>query len=88
MVADRFGLSYYSYDKICTLLALPVDFYIVARDGLIDKDLIAFDGHLFQVLSLPKVPISSLGAGEKTIKDPASIQQLSKTSLHTRKNDE
>jgi hypothetical protein len=60
LVADRQGLSYYSYDKICTLLELSVDFYIVARDGLIDKDLIAFDGHLFQVLSLPKCPVRTL----------------------------
>ncbi|NOQ45402.1 MAG: hypothetical protein GQ559_01805 [Desulfobulbaceae bacterium] len=88
MVADRLGLSYYSYDKICTLLALPVDFYIVARDGLIDKDLIAFDGHLFQVLSLPKFPISPLVKYEKTINDPATIHQLIKTSLQAGKNDE
>ena len=53
MVADRQGLSYYSYDKICTMLRLTVDQYIAARNGLIEKDLIAFDGTLFQVLSLP-----------------------------------
>ncbi len=53
MVADRQGLSYYSYDKICTLLRITVDQYITARDGLIKKNLIAFDGTLFQVLSLP-----------------------------------
>ena len=53
MVADRYGLSYYSYDKICTLLRLTLDDYILARNSLIDKDLIAFDGWLFQVLSLP-----------------------------------
>lgn len=53
MVADRQGLSYYSYDKICNLLRITVDQYITARDGLIKKNLIAFDGTLFQVLSLP-----------------------------------
>ena len=53
IVADRNGLSYYSYDKICTLLKITMDDYIVARDALIEKDLIGFDGHLFQVLSLP-----------------------------------
>ena len=53
MVADRFGLSYYSYDKICTLLRLTVDEYIDARNALIDKDLLGFDGRLFQVLSQP-----------------------------------
>ncbi len=82
LVADRQGLSYYSYDKICTLLALPVDFYIIARDGLIDKNLIAFDGHLFQVLSLPKVPVRPLPIDKKTISDPAAIHQIIKKSLH------
>jgi hypothetical protein len=53
MVADRQGMSYYGYDKICSLTAIGLDDYIQARNGLIDKDLIAFDGRLFQVLSLP-----------------------------------
>src|SRR5210317_2159464 len=56
VVADRNGLSYYSYDKICTLLKISVDAYILARDALIDEDLIAFDSSLFQVLSLPQKP--------------------------------
>ena len=57
MASDRIGLSFYSYDAICSRLQLSVDEYIEARDGLIKKDLIAFDGTLFQVLSLPeKVP--------------------------------
>ena len=53
LAADRNGLSYYSYDKICSLLNLTVDQYIDARNTLIDYDLIAFNGTLFQVLSLP-----------------------------------
>lgn len=53
LVADRDGLSYYSYDKICQLLTLDVDDYIQARNGLIEKDLIAFDGRQFQLLVLP-----------------------------------
>jgi hypothetical protein len=54
LVSDRFGLSYYAYDSICSLLQLTLDDYIVARDGLLKKDLIAFDGTLFQVLELPQ----------------------------------
>jgi len=54
LVGDRLGLSYYSYDKICTLLRFTLDEYLLARDGLIGKDLVAFDGHLYQVLSLPE----------------------------------
>ncbi len=56
LVSDRFGLSFYSYDSICTLLQLQLDQYIQARDGLIVKDLIAFDGTIFQVLGLPSKP--------------------------------
>jgi len=54
MASDRNGLSFYSYDIICTLLQFNLDEYIVSRDSLMKKDLIAFDGTLFQVLSLPQ----------------------------------
>lgn len=54
LVADRDGLSYYSYDKICQLLKLDVDDYVQARNSLIDKRLIALDNCLFQVLTLPE----------------------------------
>ena len=54
LASDRFGLSFYSYDSICSLLQMRIDQYIKARDSLVDKDLIAFNGTLFQVLSLPK----------------------------------
>jgi len=53
LVSDRFGLSYYAYDSICSLLQLTLEDYIAARDSLLKKDLIAFDGTLFQVLELP-----------------------------------
>ncbi len=81
IVADRNGLSYYCYDKICSLLQICVDEYILARNLLIEKDLIAFDGSLFQVLSLPQKPPSSSIAVLKTAKDmqthdPATIHQL------------
>jgi hypothetical protein len=54
MASDRSGLSFYSYDIICTLLQFNLDEYIASRDSLMEKDLIAFDGTLFQVLSLPQ----------------------------------
>lgn len=56
LAADRYGLSYYAYDKICSLLQFTVDDYIEARNSLLQKDLIAFDGTLFQVLDLPPKP--------------------------------
>ena len=58
LASDRSGLSYYSYDRICTLLQFNLDEYIAARDGLIEKGLIAFDGSLFQVLALPPKPVA------------------------------
>jgi hypothetical protein len=58
LASDRNGLSYYSYDRVCTLLRFNLDDYIAARNSLIEKDLIAFDGSLFQVLSLPLKPVA------------------------------
>ena len=81
IVGDRNGMSFYSYDKICTLLMVSVDEYGLARDSLMVKDLIAFDGKFFQVLSLPKIahrsscpPLKTQEEMEKH--DPATIHQL------------
>ena len=81
IVGARRGLSYYGYDKICTLLRVSEDEYIVARNSLIEKDLIAFDGKLFQVLSLPDRVVKSsspvLKNQEEMQKhDPATVHQL------------
>lgn len=81
LVADRQGLSYYHYDKICSLLCLSVDDYIVVRNQLIDKDLIAFDGTFFQVLSLPRMPVIQStkllqNREDMETSDPATIEQL------------
>ena len=56
LASDRYGLSYYAYDKICSLLQFTVEDYIEARNSLLQKDLIAFDGTLYQVLDLPSKP--------------------------------
>jgi hypothetical protein len=85
LVADRHGLSFYSYDKICTLLRISVDEFILARGGLIEKDLVAFDGRTFQVLSLPQhgppPPTPLKGEEQMQQKDPATIHQLIVRSL-------
>ena len=75
LVSDRYGLSYYAYDSICSLLQLTLDDYIQARDGLLKKDLIAFDGTLFQVLELPakaQSPSSSKPDGRLAVKTLAN----------------
>jgi hypothetical protein len=86
LVADRNGLSYYGYDKICTLLRFTLNDYLMARNGLIENDLIAFDGHLFQVLSLPPTPLREPPTAlqrpdEFEAADPATIRQLIRDSL-------
>ena len=55
-VSDRCGLSFYSDESICTLLHMSSENYQGAIKGLIHKDLIAFNGTLFQVLELPSAP--------------------------------
>jgi hypothetical protein len=86
IVGDRNGMSFYSYDKICALLRVSVDEYILARNSLIEKDLIAFDSRFFQVLSLPDnvvntscPPVKDQEEMEKH--DPATIHQLIVNSL-------
>ena len=58
LASDRYGLSFYSYDVICSYLELCVNDFIGAREGLIEKDLIASNGTLFQVLDLPAKPVN------------------------------
>ena len=82
LAANRQGVSFYGYDAICELLHMPVECYIDARNHLIDKDLIAFDGTRFQVLSLPDqaqlppptTPLESASDFEE--RDPATIRSL------------
>ena len=75
LAADRYGLSFYSYDSICLLLQITPEQYIQARNGLMDKDLTAFDGTLFQVLDLLAIPVGSL-----SLKDSDQIEDLSPIS--------
>ena len=85
LASDRHGLSFYSYDTICSLLQFTLDHYIEARDSLIEKDLIAFDGTIFQVLELPARPKED--SGPKPVldsdrgEDPAVIARLIRQSL-------
>jgi hypothetical protein len=78
LAADRYGLSFYGFETICSILKIDVDDYIEARNALIQKDLLAFDGRLFQVLSLPRSPHPPLilkTAADMERADPATIRQ-------------
>jgi hypothetical protein len=81
LVSDRYGLSFYSYDKLCSLLQMSLDDYLEARNQLIQKDLISFDGRIFQVLSLPDQPSQRpsmilKSQTEMERKDPATIHRI------------
>jgi hypothetical protein len=89
LAADRFGLSFYHYDSLCSLLEIPLESYLRARNALIDKDLIAFDGTRFQVLSLPDRPRVDRAPPLTTAEhfdadDPATIRHIVRTSLPKR----
>lgn len=80
IASDRHGLSFYSYDAICTLLQIDLDQYTCARDALIDKDLIAFDGTVFQVLELPAKSV--LSAAKKQPNHKQSMNQAAVAQLY------
>lgn len=89
LAGDRAGVSYYAQDKICSTLAVSLDDYLVARNALIDKDLIAFDGYRFQVLSLPPRPLVRrrpllTTRDDFEREDPATIRSLIRDSLDER----
>ena len=53
--SDRHGLSFYSADAICAALKLSPEQYLAGRKGLINKELIAFDG----TLANPAIPYAA-----------------------------
>jgi hypothetical protein len=90
LAGDRNGVSFYSYDRICSTLEITPDDYVVVRNSLIDKDLIAFDGTRFQVLSLPQAPVIAPARPLVTSEDfeqhdPATIAHVIRSSLSRRR---
>ena len=89
LAADRDGVSFYSYDRICATLQVTLDDYLTARNALVDLDLIAFDGTRFQVLSLPPRPCLRsrpplLTEDDRERDDPATIRQILRDELSRR----
>jgi len=81
MAGDRNGVSFYHYDSLCSILEVPAERYLDARNALIDKDLIAFDGIRYQVLSLPQRPVLPPSRPLRTRvdfedRDPATIHLI------------
>jgi len=57
-VSDRNGLSFYHDDRICRLLKIDLASLGEAREGLITSSLVAYEPPVYQVLALPKKPVS------------------------------
>jgi hypothetical protein len=86
LAGNRDGVSFYRFDAICSILTLTLDDFIAARNALIAKDLIAFDGYRFQVLSLPerlppapKAPL--VNEADFEARDPATIRAAALAAL-------
>ena len=56
-VADRHGVSFYHDDRICRLLKIDLSGLGKAREGLMQRSLIAYRFPVYQVLALPPKPL-------------------------------
>lgn len=61
LAADTQGISFYGEARLCPLLGLTASELGEARKELCGHDMLAFDGRVYQLLSLPhkKVPVQS-----------------------------
>jgi hypothetical protein len=89
LAADRNGVSFYAYDRICSVLEVTLEEYLAARNALMNRGLVAFDGTRFQVLSLPTNPVELPLAPQRSMTDleddaPPVIRQSLRVSLSSR----
>lgn len=82
LAADRKGTSFYGDNRIQTYFQLDTEKINNARKELINKDLIAYDGRLYQVLSLPSQRQSAAHEIEPTMEhrtgEPEPIAEILK----------
>jgi hypothetical protein len=80
LVADRQGTSFYGDAKLQTYFQLHQAKIDLARTELIHKDLIAYDGRRYQVLSLPgaehREPRRTKTAPEHRTADPERLGDI------------
>ena len=77
-VSDRNGISFYHDDKICSLIKIGLVSLGEARDVLISKSLLAYQYPIYQVLSLPPQPITSIAREEITFEHMKKIREALK----------
>lgn len=70
LASDKNGVSYYGKASICSHIHMTESDYEKARDRLIERELLAFDGVFFQVLELPPVPVNLAAVS------PLALQEL------------
>ena len=79
-VSDRNGVSFYHDDRICCLLKTDLSTLGKAREGLVQRSLIAYHYPVYQVLALPGKPVSPPTAQElaerKKKRDLSYIQRI------------
>lgn len=82
LVADRKGTSFYGDARIQTYFQLDPEEIKFARTELIRKDMLAYNGKLYQVLSLPsadhRTPRRSEPASERRTGEPELLSDIFK----------
>ena len=63
-VSDRNGISFYHDDRICSLIKIGLVSLGEAREVLVSKSLLAYEYPIYQILSLPLQPLTSLAREE------------------------
>ena len=84
LAADRQGLSFYGDRRIQSYFQLQAAAMDTAKQELIQKDLIAYDGHLYQVLSLPGPTTNPIIQPERTSEPERFADILSRLANATR----
>lgn len=69
-VSDRNGVSFYHDDRICRMLKIDLSSLGEARQGLIQRSLLAYDYPVYQVLALPLKPVEL-----PTVKERSEIKR-------------
>ena len=77
-VSDRNGISFYHDDKICSLIKIGLVSLGEAREVLISKSLLAYEHPIYQVLSLPPQPVTSIAGKEITFEQMKKIREVLK----------
>lgn len=75
LAADRQGTSFYGDQRILSYFQRQSTDIDRARKELIQKDLIAYDGHLYQVLSLP-IPQSTPTIPTRRTSEPERVSDI------------